>query len=100
MHGGRRSCVSRSSVTRCCVSRAPSPDAASADAASADAVVGPVLGLPATPGPRVLPVVDGPATLTELERTEGVDHDGELVEVLDADRRLRRTGLGAVRVTT
>jgi hypothetical protein len=65
--------------------------AASADgdaiAGSAEAVVVTVLvpssiRPPARPGPGVAGVFAGEADLAELQRAEGVDHDGELVEEL------------------
>src|SRR4051794_10873413 len=52
----------------------------------------------AGPGPGVLAVVARPAALAQAQRAECVDHDGEFVEVLDADRALVRAGLRAVGV--
>src|SRR3954469_18857547 len=55
-------------------------------------------GSPAGPRPGVLPVVRRRPGLPEAERPEGVDHDGELVEVLGAERALHGTRLRPVRV--
>ena len=49
---------------------------------------------PARPGPGVAAVVGGGAALAEVERAEGVDHDGELVEELGAERASTAPGCG------
>src|SRR5699024_9806510 len=53
---------------------------------------------PPGPGPGVGPVVDGLASLAQVQRTEGVDHDGQLVEGLRPDTALVGAWLGAVGV--
>src|SRR5947199_5424497 len=57
------------------------------------------VGAPARPGPGVLLVFAGLGSFAELQRTEGVDHDGGFVEPLCPQRRLDRTGLWSVRNT-
>src|SRR5215203_2399936 len=52
------------------------------------------------PGPGVLAVVGLLTGFAHLERSERVDHDRQLVEVLDPDRLLRRTRLRPVRMPT
>src|SRR5262245_48665481 len=60
-----------------------------------------LLRLAATcPGPRVDAVVDGLAALAQLERTERVDHDGQFLEPLRAQRGLDRRRLRTVCVPT
>ena len=67
------------------------------DRRAAVAVVRAVRAAPG-PGPGVRRVLGGQAALTELERGERVDHDGGLVEVLRAQRRLDRRRLRPVGV--
>src|SRR6478672_13953161 len=52
----------------------------------------------ADPRPGVPAIVDRAAGLPQLQRPERVDHDRELVEVVDPDRALVGAGLRAVRV--
>src|SRR4051794_18261913 len=53
----------------------------------------------ACPGPGVRRILDVETGLAQLEWPEGVDHDGELVEVLDPDGGLDRARLRSVGVT-
>src|SRR4051812_18150093 len=55
-------------------------------------------GPAAGPRPGVRRVLGRDAALTQLERDEGVDHDGRLVEVLGPERRLDGARLRPVRV--
>src|SRR5437764_690313 len=48
------------------------------------------------PGPGVGSVLNGQCRLAEVQRPEGVDHDGQLVEVVHADRALDRARLRAM----
>src|SRR4051795_7130545 len=57
-------------------------------------VVDPALPVP---GPGVSGVLDREGGLAEIQRPECVNHDGQLVEELGADRPFHRTRLGAVR---
>src|SRR5215468_5113419 len=51
----------------------------------------------ARPRPRVPGVFHRESRLAQVERSERVDHDGELVEEVDADRALDGAGLRAMR---
>src|SRR5918998_5605798 len=53
----------------------------------------------AMPAGGVDAVVAGPAALADLQRAERVHHDGQLVEVLLADRLLGRARLRSVGVS-